>query len=589
MAGEMTPRPREGTGRHLLTVAVEDYFQIGSFNRLIQRGEWARFESRLERNTRRALDLLDTHDQQATFFVLGWVGDQMPELVAEIAARGHEIASKGYFHRSMRAMTHSEFREDLLRAREALQRASGQRILGHRVANGWFRPEDLWALDVLAAEGYDYDSSVGPIGTRFSAEPWRRFTHAHEAADRSLWEFPISAVDLFGVMIPIAGGNWFRQLPPALVRRAVAHWHRTYNAPYVMYFHVWELDPDLPKIGATSWLERVRAYRNLTEMPERVGYFLEHYRFNSIAEYLGLATKLSTAKREALPPAPLHEPSPARAVAVGTPADQPSAERVAVSVVIPCYNEALSLLYLANTLDSVQAALMDRFALEFILVDDCSTDSTAALLVRLFGDRPECRIVRHPENRGIAGAIRTGLEAAGTEIVASIDCDCTYDPLILGEMIPLLGTGADLVTASPYHSSGTVLNVPAWRLILSGTLSRLYRLILHHKLSTYTSCCRVYRRSVVLGIQVDDTRFLGVAELLARLDLAGGRIVEFPTTLKVRVLGTSKMKIVSTIFDHLGLLLRLTALRLTGGQPPILREASGPARQPLGSGTNSHV
>ncbi len=575
--------------RHLLTVAVEDYFQIGSFNRLIQRGEWERFETRLERNTRRALDLLDSHDQQATFFVLGWVGDHMPELVAEIAARGHEIASKGYFHRSIRAMTQGEFREDLVRAREALQRASGQRILGYRVADDWFGPEDLWALDVLAAEGYDYDSSVGPVGSRFAAEPWRRFAHAHQAADRVLWEFPISAVEHFGWMVPIAGGNWFRQLPPALIRRAVARWHRTYTAPYVMYFHVWELDPDLPKIGATSWLERMRAYRNLTEMPERVGYFLEHYRFSSIADHLGLATRLSAAQRAALPPAPLREPGVAVAVGMAHPADAPASEPLAVSVVIPCYNEEHSLSYLANTLRGVQAALADRFALEFIFVDDCSTDGTAALLVRLFGDRPDCRIVHHPENRGIAGAIRSGMEVARTEIVASFDCDCTYDPLILATMIPLLGTDADLVTASPYHPAGTVLNVPGWRLALSRTLSRLYRLILHHKLSTYTSCCRVYRRDAALQIRVRDTRFLGVAEFLARLDLAGGRIVEFPTTLKVRVLGTSKMKIVRTILDHLGLLVRLTTLRLTDGQPPIPRPSRIPARQPRISGSNSHV
>ena len=266
-----------------------------------------------------------------------------------------------------------------------------------------------------------------------------------------------------------------------------------------------------------------------------------------------------------------------------------AAERLAVSVIIPCYNEELALPYLANVLRSVQSTLADRFALEFIFVDDCSTDSTAEVLTRLFGDRPEIRIVRHAVNRGIAGALRSGLEAASSEIVASIDCDCTYDPLILGEMIPLLSPEADMVTASPYHPSGMVTNVPEWRLVLSRTLSRMYRLILHHKLSTYTSCCRVYRRSVAMQIQVRDTRFLGVAELLARLDLAGGTIVEFPTTLKVRVLGTSKMTIVRTILDHLGLLLRLAELRLTGGQPPISRWSSAPARQPRTSGSTSHV
>jgi hypothetical protein len=391
-------------------------------------------------------------------------------------------------------------------------------------------------------------------------------------------------MELLGWMVPIAGGNWLRQLPPALVRRAVAHWDRTYNVPYVMYFHVWELDPDLPRIGATSRLERIRAYRNLTEMPERVGYFLEHYRFTSIAEHLGLATRLSTAQREALPPAPLREPSLVAPTAVGTAVAPRSSDYLPVSVVIPCYNEELALPYLAKALRSVESALQDRYALRFIFVDDCSTDRTAELLQTLFGARADCQIVRHAVNRGIAGALRSGLQAAETEVVASIDCDCTYDPLILGEMLPLLGPETDLVTASPYHPAGTVKNVPEWRLVLSRSLSLLYRSILHHKLSTYTSCCRVYRRRVALSIDISDTRFLGVAELLARLDLAGGRIVEHPATLKVRVFGVSKMKIARTILDHVGLLARLAWVRLTGSQPPIVREPeSFPARHGVSS------
>src|SRR5689334_4589192 len=81
--------------RHLLTIGLEDYFQVGAFNRLIQRGQWYRFESRLQVNTRRTLDLLRRFDVKATFFVLGWVADRFPEIVREVAAEGHDIASKG--------------------------------------------------------------------------------------------------------------------------------------------------------------------------------------------------------------------------------------------------------------------------------------------------------------------------------------------------------------------------------------------------------------------------------------------------------------------------------------------------------------
>jgi len=574
----MTRQEGAGHRSHLLTIALEDYYHLGAFNRLIQRGEWYRFESRLATNTHRTLELLDACGQRATFFVLGWVADMMPELLAEIVSRGHEIASKGYYHRSIHGMSPGEFAEDLLRAREALQRASGQAILGYRVADQWFTAKDLWALDILAQQGYAYDSSIGPIGRQFAGEPWRRFAHIHSAGTRTLWEIPISAVEWRGWMIPIAGGNWFRQLPPWLVRRAVAEWDRGCPAPYVMYFHVWELDPEQPKISAASWLQRVRTYRNLERMPALLRDYLSTYRFTSIAGHLGLDTALGSR------PAPL----PQTATATARPSSSPS-EVLPVTVIVPCFNETLVLPYLANTLRSVVAETADRYRLEFLFVDDCSSDDTWASLHQLFGEWAGCRFLRHETNQGVAGAIATGLAAADTEIVASIDCDCTYDPHRLQEMIPLLAPGVDLVTASPYHALGLVRNVPGWRLLLSRTLSRLYRLVLHHKLATYTSCFRVYRRGSVVPITVQNTRFLGIAELLGRLDLAGGRIVEYPAELQVRVLGQSKMKVMGTIAGHLGLLLRLFARRVRGGVPPLQRTPLPPAARVPPTPPPAHV
>ena len=184
-------------------------------------------------------------------------------------------------------------------------------------------------------------------------------------------------------------------------------------------------------------------------------------------------------------------------------------------------------------------------------------------LNELFGARPDCRLVRHERNRGVAHTIQTGIRHAETQIVCSIDCDCTYDPHELGRMIPLLADGVDLVTASPYHPAGRVRNVPSWRLFLSKGLSRLYRLVLHQKLFTYTSCFRVYRKQSAATFEVRHPGFLGVAELLAHVDLAGHRVVEYPTTLEVRVLGRSKMKIFWTITGHLALLADLVRLRLS--------------------------
>ncbi|HEY0657107.1 MAG TPA: glycosyltransferase family 2 protein, partial [Pyrinomonadaceae bacterium] len=241
-----------------------------------------------------------------------------------------------------------------------------------------------------------------------------------------------------------------------------------------------------------------------------------------------------------------------------------------VSVVIPCYNEEPTLSYLANTLRSVEENLSEHgFSPEFIFIDDCSKDNTLEKLRELFGQKENVRIVPHETNKGVAAGIMTGLREAKTEIVCSMDCDCTYDPHELVRMLPLLTENIDLVTASPYHPAGGVRNVPGWRLFLSKGASFLYRRVLHSKLDTYTSCFRVYRRSSVIDLPIEEKGFLGVAEMLGRLDLEGGRIVEFPAVLEVRLFGFSKMKTARTIFGHLKLISKLSKMRFFGKKSEI--------------------
>lgn len=547
------------TPRHILTVAMEDYYHVGAFNQLVQRGEWHRFESRLERATDATLALLDTHGVKATFFTLGWVADQYPELIKRVAARGHEIASKGYYHRHITQMSPVEFVDDLHRAREALERASGRQVLGYRVAGQWLRASDLWVLDLLAEEGYAYDSSVLPFGRQFDDEPWRRYAHKHRAGSSTLWEFPITTTRVLGQSVPIGGGNYLRQLPTWFVHMAARPALVEARRPFVLYFHTWELDPDQPRISAARADQRIRHYRNLAEMPARLDWFLRQGHFTSVEDYLGLE-----------PPSVTPAPVEARP-AIITTAEASTAEaetRASVTVVIPCYNEELIVPYLANTLRPVEERLGARYDIRFLFVDDGSVDGTAAALERTFGARANCRVVRLGYNSGPAGAILRGIDLAETDVVCSIDCDCSYDPHELGAMIPLLTPDVAMVTASPYHPAGGVRNVPRWRLVLSTTLSRMYRVVLRNQLATYTSCFRVYRRDAMLGMRLRRTGFLGVAEMLCQLDVRGHRIVEHPATLEVRMIGRSKLRVFRIIAGHLQQLARLAVTRRVPAPAP---------------------
>ncbi len=544
-----------GPRRHILSVVLEDYCHVASVSRVVPRSYWHRFESRVQHNTSFTLDLLDEMGVKATFFSSGWIADHQPDVIKEVVRRGHEIASKGYFHRSIRQMSPEEFREDAVRSRKALERAGGTEVRGYRIATDWFTRRDLWALDILCQEGFSYDTSIRLLGTEFSGEPFRRFPHLHKCDAGEIWEVPLSSWKFGPFCVPFSGGNYVRQLPDGLVRKVVARWDRDIPAPLFFYFHIWELDPDQPRITAASRLQRVRHYRNLDVMHERVRFYLSRYRFSPIADYLGLpAAKIVKSDL-------LEDSAPEPPVNVGGRTASPET-CLPISVVVPCYNEEATLGYLANTLRSFSEAVAHEYRVSYVMVDDGSRDRTWERLNEIFGDQADFSLVRHSRNRGVAAATLTGIVHAKTEIVCAIDCDGTYDPLQLRDMVPLLGPGVDLVTASPYHELGEVINAPGWRLVLSRGLSVLYHLVLHQKLATYTSCFRVYRASAVKNMTLRYEGFVGITEILSQLDMSGRGVVECPAVMEVRLLGHSKMSNLKTIRGHLALLAHLVAERV---------------------------
>ena len=546
---------KKDTQKNLLTVLVEDYFHVGAFENLIHQRNWQNFEPRVEQNTIKALDLLDRYDAKATFFVLGWIAELNPGLMREIVARGHEVGSRGFYHRSPKNLTPEEFREDLRRTNDAIEKASGQRVVGYRAAEKLTFEQSEWILEILADEGFAYDASFLPTK---NSEKSKRVAHQVHRDGKAIWEFPYATADLGVGLLPISGGNYYRQMPYTLMRHAVKKWHERSEDPFVFYFHTWELDPEQPRISAASKLNRIRHYRKLDKMEWILHENLALYRCTSVADHLGMADDLVSEK--------------VQEIVVDTPkkVKAKAADLTPVSIVVPCYNETESLPYLAKTLRSVESQLNDiGYSSKIIFVDDCSTDNTIGTIEELFGGRDDVRIVRHEVNKGVAGGIITGIRAADTEIVCSIDCDCTFDPHELVNMIPMLTEGVDLVQASPYHKDGAVQNVPGWRLLLSKGASVLYRRILRTKIASYTACFRVLRRSAMLDIEPQETGFHGVPEMLGLLDLKGGTIVEYPTVLAVRLFGASKMKTLKTIGGTVKLMSRLAKLRFFGKSTPI--------------------
>ncbi len=251
--------------RNGLSVDVEEWFQVGAFERVIDKADWDGLNSRVDYNTGKVLDLFGETGVKATFFTLGWVAERHPALIRRIVEEGHEIASHGWDHDRVFTMDAEAFRADLKRARIALENASGHKVTGYRAPSFSIDQRTPWAHQVLADEGYTYSSSVAPLAHDHYgwAEAPR---HAYRpVAGSDLIELPITLADVAGRKIT-TGGGFFRLFPAAITDRAVARANAEEQRPAVFYFHPWEVDPDQPRVANAPLKSRLRHYSRLGAM-----------------------------------------------------------------------------------------------------------------------------------------------------------------------------------------------------------------------------------------------------------------------------------------------------------------------------------
>jgi polysaccharide deacetylase family protein (PEP-CTERM system associated) len=337
---------------NILSIDLEDYFMVSAFESVVKREDWKRYPSRIERNTYLLLDMLNEHQFNkldkpnklnqpnephnpitATFFCLGWVAERFPHLIREIHSQGHEIASHGYNHRMITSMSPEEFRKDVRKSKAILEDLIGDRILGYRAPSYSITLDTLWSLEILADEGFLYDSSIFPIhhdrygipdaprypfyiefgdtdilsqlkvpkylheisrsdvfgGKNSSSNkqtPPPRTLHPapctpHPASSDFIIEFPISTLRIFGLNIPIVGGGYFRLFPLWFTLWAVRRLPRNGNGPLIFYMHPWEIDSAQPKVYGVSQISRFRHYINIKKTEDRLEKLLREIPFSS--------------------------------------------------------------------------------------------------------------------------------------------------------------------------------------------------------------------------------------------------------------------------------------------------------------------
>ena len=262
--------PGERTIRNAMTIDIEDYFQVQAFAKTIDRASWEDWPRRVEANTERVLGIFSDHGVKATFFTLGWVAQRHRNLIRRIVAEGHELASHGMAHFPVFDQTPEQFRADVRQTKRLLEDTGGVAVKGYRAASFSITKATLWALPILAEEGYAYSSSIYPVVHDFYGMPDAPRFAFKPQPQGNLTEIPLTTVLLFGKNVPCSGGGYFRLLPYALSRWAFRRVNARDQRPCIFYFHPWEVDPDQPRPEGLPLKSRLRHYMNLKRMEPRL-------------------------------------------------------------------------------------------------------------------------------------------------------------------------------------------------------------------------------------------------------------------------------------------------------------------------------
>ena len=268
--------------RNAMTIDVEDYFQVSAFARHIKREDWPHLPCRVEQNIDLILSLLQDHQTHATFFTLGWIAQRYPKVVQRIIECGHELASHGFHHYRATEQTPEAFREDIRSSKALLEDLSGHAVRGYRAPSFSIGAGNLWALDLLHEEGYQYSSSIYPIQHDHYGMPEAPRFRFYPRGVQGILEIPATTATLFGRHVPAAGGGYFRLIPYPVSRWLMQRINHHDGEPCIFYFHPWELDPHQPRQTGISAKTRFRHYVNLSRMHGKIGALLKDFEWDRV-------------------------------------------------------------------------------------------------------------------------------------------------------------------------------------------------------------------------------------------------------------------------------------------------------------------
>jgi polysaccharide deacetylase family protein (PEP-CTERM system associated) len=268
-----------------LTIDIEEWFQVTSFDSVVKIDEWDNYESRVVDETLKLLCILQQYEIKATFFVLGYVAEKHPEIIRRMADYGHEVAIHGYSHRLVSNLSPKEFATELLTSKEIVEQITGQEVIGYRAPSYSITDSTRWVFDILEENGIKYDSSILPGGLRFGISDEGRFPY-NISKKGNLIEFPVSTIRFLGKLVPFSGGLFLRIFPYFFIKSSIKKINSRGN-PVMIYIHPWELDVNHPKVDI-SFEKKFIHYFNLKSTEKKLKSLLSDFKFGTVKEVLFL-------------------------------------------------------------------------------------------------------------------------------------------------------------------------------------------------------------------------------------------------------------------------------------------------------------
>ncbi len=253
--------------KHALTVDLEDWYH-GLTSTNARPETWPSLSSRTEQTVELLLDLFTANQLHATFFVLGDLAQKCPGVIRRIAEAGHELGSHGFSHRPVHQLKPSEFKAELDRTTQLVQDISGQAVKGFRAPYFSIDQRCLWAFEVLAESGYQYDSSVFPLRTILYGYPGASRYPFRPLPGAELVEYPVATIRAAGLTLPAAGGFYFRIYPYTFIRWSLRSLEKKAQSG-VLYMHPWEFDQHQPRIPVT-FRERITHFAGRSSWAEKL-------------------------------------------------------------------------------------------------------------------------------------------------------------------------------------------------------------------------------------------------------------------------------------------------------------------------------